>query len=72
MKWFGIDLSDFPAGESIENPIERNILGTLRRNEDITPPSLAEYAITDINHELHHRTNQSRKAQQYYSWNTLR
>lgn len=74
VKITGIDLSDYPAGESLDNPIERNIVGQMR-NEDTTPPALAEYATTEADNGSNESRAINRKRQKevrYFSWNTLR
>lgn len=73
----GVDLSPYPAGESLDNPIERNFAGQIRRNEDIIPPAMAEYAATEIDQSNNNSNSRSsnrrqRKELRYYSWNTLR
>lgn len=80
VKLTGIDLSDYPAGESMDNPLERLILENIRNNEDLTPPTLAEYAnnnpeddgTDNSNDEQETTENAVSKSPQYNSWRTLR
>lgn len=75
----GIDLSDFPAGESVDNPLERSIQENIIRNEDINiPPSRGEYRTNSAHRNSSQTTNalsvrhRGSNDAQYKSWNTLR